>query len=1038
MQMIFCEKAEKEMDMASTSPQAPQHNSSPRRFPGVPALLLFLFAIGVPSAAALTFAHAITQNPWQWLAIGLLYEVGLGSIGFWGKVWQRLERSLVDRTASWIEIRASIFFSRAFRRYRTYLIHEHEVFDIKGLSTLPDWDLELEQVFVQLDVNPTPIHQALADPIKVPETLRDGPHDIWAYLGAKAIRSRHFVITGAPGSGKTTLLKHLALSLARGRKTGVPHMPVLLYLRDHATTLDGKYDASTDTFAYSLAEAVNAHMQRKWQQLLPLPWIRRKLAKGQCLVLLDGLDEVADARLRQLVVKWVQRQMLAYGRNRFILTSRPQGYRDNPLEGVWVLGTRPFTPVQVAQFVQNWYQANEYNSWQKKDPGMQMRAREGAHDLLRRLYRTPALLTFAVNPLLLTMIATVHRYRDSLPGGSRVALYDEICEVFLGKRREALGLVQELSSAQMQQVLRPLAYYLMQQGKREIELEEACQVIAPHLLRVSTRIPPDEFLRIVQNSSGLLLERNPGSYGFAHKTFQEYLTAVYIKEQRLERELVARVQEDWWHETIRLYCAQADASGIIEACLAHNPPPAGALALALDCAEEKLTIEPVVKAQLDTLLEKGREDPDLERRRVIAEALLRRRLDQMVHLHDEVFVDTSFVTCAEYQLFLDERAAQGRYHQPEHWSTTTFPPGQGHVALLGMRPADVRAFCEWLTERDAGIWRYRMPTMSEHQQIEVNLQGMCKFASGTGYWVNEGQAFVWVGGKVQPLQVKGSDKTFDTFAFDIAGDLALARDCASALARAGDLALALASAGDLALALDRASALASASDLARAGALASALASDLARAGSLYHDLDRDLDRTSALARALASVLDLARASSLVRDLALTRAGDLAHALALDRASDLALASDLARAGALARDLASDLERTRARDLDRALALALASALASALTSALTRIDILARKYPIDIRITLLLVRTLIYSRALERVLSYPVSTPSRRWWLGPVQRKSTDWTDEGRRWSIYFALKLYVDLLIIEGRRVRQLPAWEGILLVKESKQAG
>jgi len=130
MQMIFCEKAEKEMAMASTSPQAPQHNSSPRRIPGVPALLLFLFAIGVPAAAALTFAHAITQNPLRWLAIGLLYEVCLGLIGFWGKVWQRLERSLVDRTASWIEIRASIFSSRAFRRYRTYLIYEHEVFDI--------------------------------------------------------------------------------------------------------------------------------------------------------------------------------------------------------------------------------------------------------------------------------------------------------------------------------------------------------------------------------------------------------------------------------------------------------------------------------------------------------------------------------------------------------------------------------------------------------------------------------------------------------------------------------------------------------------------------------------------------------------------------------------------------------------------------------------------------------------------------------------------------------------------------------------------
>src|SRR5262249_45252635 len=153
-------------------------------------------------------------------------------------------------------------------------------------------------------------------------------------------------------------------------------------------------------------------------------------------------------------------------------------------------------------------------------------------DLLSRLYRAPALLAFAVNPLLLTMIATVHRYRGSLPG-SRVALYSEICEVFLGKRRKAIGLAQEVTPAQILQVLRPIAYSFMQQGEREMQLEGACQIIASHLLRVSTGIQPDEFLRMVQNISGLLLERNPGLYGFAHKTFQEYLTAAYIKEERL-------------------------------------------------------------------------------------------------------------------------------------------------------------------------------------------------------------------------------------------------------------------------------------------------------------------------------------------------------------------------------------------------------------------------------------------------------------------------------------------------------------------------
>jgi predicted NACHT family NTPase len=86
-----------------------------------------------------------------------------------------------------------------------------------------------------------------------------------------------------------------------------------------------------------------------------------------------------------------------------------------------------------------------------------MQARQQADDLLRRIVRTPALLALAVNPLLLTMITTVHRYRSSLPG-RRVELYAEICEVFLGKRQQSRGIEIDMTPAQKQSVLQPLAY----------------------------------------------------------------------------------------------------------------------------------------------------------------------------------------------------------------------------------------------------------------------------------------------------------------------------------------------------------------------------------------------------------------------------------------------------------------------------------------------------------------------------------------------------------------------------------------------------
>ncbi|MDX2835443.1 hypothetical protein [Streptomyces scabiei] len=130
--------------------------------------------------------------------------------------------------------------------------------------------------------------------------------------------------------------------------------------------------------------------------------------------------------------------------------------------------------------------------------------------------------------------------------------------------------------------------------------------------------------------------------------------------------------------------------------------------------------------------------------------------------------------------------------------------------------------------------------------------------------------------------------------FDLAHDLARARDLARALAQARGL--------DFDLTRDLARARDLARDLARARGLARDI--DVAHAHDLAHALD--LARARALALALAR--DLALAHALARDIDVAHAHDLAHA------RDLALARDLAR------DLALDLALDRALDLAHALA----------------------------------------------------------------------------------------------------------------------
>ena len=241
-------------------------------------------------------------------------------------------------------------------------------------------------------------------------------------------------------------------------------------------------------------QAVHQSLQ-KWGPSPPSGWFERELERSRCLVLLDGLDEVADPRQRQIVVDWVQQQMVAYARNRFVITSRPHGYRSNPLMGVTVFEVKAFTAKQVQHFVHNWYLANEIMSAQKEDAGVRMLAKEGAEDLLQRIRTTPTLAALSVNPLLLTMITTVHRFHRSLPG-HRVELYAQIAEVFLGKRQMARGLSLDFTPAQKQHVLRKTTF---------VDLNDVRQAVQKQLPQMTVLVAQQmkESLIYARCSSGL-------------------------------------------------------------------------------------------------------------------------------------------------------------------------------------------------------------------------------------------------------------------------------------------------------------------------------------------------------------------------------------------------------------------------------------------------------------------------------------------------------------------------------------------------------
>ena len=128
----------------------------------------------------------------------------------------------------------------------------------------------------------------------------------------------------------------------------------------------------------------------------------------------------------------------------------------------------------------------------------------------------------------------------------------------------------------------------------------------------------------------------------------------------------------------------------------------------------------------------------------------------MYRIDENTYIDESLITCAEYQLFIDEMLMQGKYVQPYHWVSYQFPSGHGRHPILGVYASDAEAFCNWLSLSDTGEWHYRLPVSVEAKQFPI------KDSSKTpvGYWIigEEGKfQFTWIGN--EPLDAKILEST---------------------------------------------------------------------------------------------------------------------------------------------------------------------------------------------------------------------------------------------------------------------------------------
>jgi energy-coupling factor transporter ATP-binding protein EcfA2 len=451
----------------------------------------------------------------------------------------------------------------------------------------------------------------------------------------KVLRSSNRVaILGAPGSGKTTLLQHLALMYAREhagdpalRTPGILmerlgetmwRLPILLRLSSIAQQLEvaaraGRTCTLLDIILALLPADLQTHNAANG-------FFRAELERGDCLIFLDGLDEVPSQHDFQEVVNLIRGFMAAYRENRFVVTSRIVGWRGGIGSDFDVFYVNDLTEAQVQVFVETWYSAVEKNAVigplsEEGDASRRARERRAlrrAGELTATLGDNEGLRRLASNPMLLSIIALVHRSMATLPK-ERGKLYAECGRILLEQWDISRGVRVDdthLKVEQKEAIMRRIAIALHRGeigsvgGTREAATEEVLGIVRGILPDLGKSADDAiHLLNMLIARSGLLAERQRGVLAFTHHTFQEYFAARYLAatKETEHREFLldsSRLWSDWWREVILLYCGSIDdASALLremyerdegDLFLKHLRVTAMCLGEAISCADVDL------------------------------------------------------------------------------------------------------------------------------------------------------------------------------------------------------------------------------------------------------------------------------------------------------------------------------------------------------------------------------------------------------------------------------------------------------------------
>lgn len=551
--------------------------------------------------------------------------------------------------------------------YLNWVIDRCQRVDLTGAVPYPQLALRLDDVLVPLRAG-----------------ALDGLTGSQLWHVAVAAHPRTVVLADA-GGGKTTLLRSLALTHARARRDPEFHdspgasddhsrLPVLVDLGDYGRNETWRTTSLTDFLA--------PQQDRKGCPSTGLSDLfAQHLAAGRLLLLLDGLDQVTgDADLSGVLDRVMEFTHHHVGTgNRLVVTSRAAGYRYPLPKDFAHLRLHDLDRSQVGTFVHRWCAAVEA----PRSPGDPLRQRRGnttavADQFLTAIDSSPGLARLATNPLLLRILVLLHTSGVRLPQ-QRAEIYHLAADALARSWRTAQNVRPSapVDLGQIAGVLSDLAGWIhTNRPDGTVTRAEVILVLGRYWARTTDRdwdpaSPAPEieasveaFLAWVQVHTGLFVEQGPGTYGFAHLTFQEYYAARHLIASPAHRSELIRchVPEPHWREPILLALALVgretpeEADELLRTAVLGSPEapaseaagvalPGERLLLALDCLTDQISVsrslarEVVTRAARELLDHRSGAGRTAHHQAAVADAL--RALHGTIHrdILTEVFLE---------------------------------------------------------------------------------------------------------------------------------------------------------------------------------------------------------------------------------------------------------------------------------------------------------------------------------------------------------------------------------------------------------------